>query len=353
MADNVAITPGSGATVSTEEITTLNGGAVSAQHGQRVILATRTADATAVDVVPGQAMMANSLPVAIASNQSAIPVTDNSGTLSVDDGGASLTVDGPLTDAQLRATAVPVSLASVPSHAVTNAGTFAVQESGAALTALQLLDNCISGNEAQVDIVAALPAGTNNIGDVDILSIAAGDNNIGNVDVVSLPASTNTIEVVGDVAHDAAAAGNPLRIGGYAVNVIPAAVANADAANIITDLHGRQIIISFAPPEKWERYTSPSDITDTADDEVFAAVSGVKHYITHFSAMNADADTDTWVYLKDGSTVIYSGYCVKAGGGFVATFNPPLAATTNTAVNVANATTGATTRVNVSGYQAP
>lgn len=34
---------------------------------------------------------------------------------------------GGLTDAELRASAVPVSLASVPSHAVTNAGTFAVQ----------------------------------------------------------------------------------------------------------------------------------------------------------------------------------------------------------------------------------
>lgn len=34
---------------------------------------------------------------------------------------------------------------------------------------------------------AALPAGTNNIGDVDILTIAAGDNNIGNVDIVTLP----------------------------------------------------------------------------------------------------------------------------------------------------------------------
>ena len=32
-----------------------------------------------------------------------------------------------LTDAQLRATAVPISVTSVPSHAVTNAGTFAVQ----------------------------------------------------------------------------------------------------------------------------------------------------------------------------------------------------------------------------------
>ena len=36
-------------------------------------------------------------------------------------------------------------------------------------------------------IVNALPAGTNNIGDVDVLSIATGDNNIGNMDIVSLP----------------------------------------------------------------------------------------------------------------------------------------------------------------------
>ena len=41
--------------------------------------------------------------------------------------------------------------------------------------------------ELQVDVVAALPAGNNNIGDVDVASIAAGDNNIGNVDIVTLP----------------------------------------------------------------------------------------------------------------------------------------------------------------------
>ena len=52
------------------------------------------------------------------------------------------------------------------------------------------------------------------IGDVDILSIAAGDNNIGNVDIVSLPASTNTIEVVGDVAENENASGNPVLVGG-------------------------------------------------------------------------------------------------------------------------------------------
>ena len=55
-----------------------------------------------------------------------------------------------------------------------------------AVVALQILDNAISGSEMQVDVVAALPAGTNNIGDVDIASIAAGTNNIGDVDVLSL-----------------------------------------------------------------------------------------------------------------------------------------------------------------------
>lgn len=52
MADNVSITAGSGTVISTEEITTLNGGAVSAQQVQRIAAALRTADGTAIDL-PG------------------------------------------------------------------------------------------------------------------------------------------------------------------------------------------------------------------------------------------------------------------------------------------------------------
>jgi hypothetical protein len=72
MPDNVAITAGSGTTISTEEVTTLNGGAVSAQHIQRVIPSVRTADGTALDVTA-----ANPMPIS--------------------DGGGSVTVDGTLT----------------------------------------------------------------------------------------------------------------------------------------------------------------------------------------------------------------------------------------------------------------
>jgi hypothetical protein len=62
--------------------------------------------------------------------------------------------------------------------------------------ALDELAGAIS-TEMQVDVVAALPAGTNNIGDVDVLSlpaIPAGTNNIGDVDIASaLPAGDNNI----------------------------------------------------------------------------------------------------------------------------------------------------------------
>lgn len=61
-------------------------------------------------------------------------------------------------------------------------------------TAVELIDNAISGNEMQVDVVASLPAGTNaigklaansgvDIGDVDVTSISAGSNLIGDVGI--------------------------------------------------------------------------------------------------------------------------------------------------------------------------
>ena len=77
-------------------------------------------------------------------------------------------------------------------------------------TAVETLDNTVGGSELQVDVVGSLPAGTNNIGDVDILSIAAGDNNIGNVDLASaIPAGSNTI---GKVDHTTTGIGSGRKV---------------------------------------------------------------------------------------------------------------------------------------------
>ncbi len=70
------------------------------------------------------------------------------------------------------------------------------------------IDQSVPGVTNGVQVVAALPAGTNNIGDVDVLSLPAaviagmatlpaGVNNIGDVDVASIATGTNIIGRVG------------------------------------------------------------------------------------------------------------------------------------------------------------
>ena len=73
----------------------------------------------------------------------------------------------------------------------------------AMVTALQIIDNIVIGNEAQVDIVASLPAGTNNIGDVDVLTIAAGANVIGKVgiDQTTLGTTNGVVRVKGGLSN--------------------------------------------------------------------------------------------------------------------------------------------------------
>lgn len=100
-----------------------------------------------------------------------------------------------LTELQLKADLTetqPVSAASLPLP--TGAATEAT------LSALNTKVTAVdTGN---VTISAPLPAGTNNIGDVDVLSlpsIPAGTNNIGDVDVLSLPSIPAGTNNIGDV----------------------------------------------------------------------------------------------------------------------------------------------------------
>lgn len=87
-------------------------------------------------------------------------------TVHVDDNSGSLTVDAPvgtpvfvrLSDGSSAIATLPVSLASVPSHAVTNAGTFAVQVDGSALTSLQLIDDIVHSGDASLSKYAVIGA---------------------------------------------------------------------------------------------------------------------------------------------------------------------------------------------------
>ena len=178
-----------------------------------------TVDNAALSVVGG-GLEATALRVTIAN--------DSTGVVSVDDGGGALTVDGTVT-ANLSAT--------------DNAVIDAIQ------AAVEIIDNAISGTEMQVDVVAALPAGTNaigklaansgvDIGDVDVTSIAAGTNSIGNVGII--PRTTGGMTIFRSLDIDEseeeikATAGQLFSISAFNTTAAPLFLKfyNATAANV-------------------------------------------------------------------------------------------------------------------------
>jgi len=100
-------------------------------------------------------------------------------------------------------------------------------------------------NIGNVDVVTlpALPAGTNNIGDVDVLTLPAlpaGTNNIGDVDVVTLPALPAGSNTIG-ATLDAGPAWTPSR----GVDGVPVESANLNSATAVTDAptSGQKLVI--------------------------------------------------------------------------------------------------------------
>jgi len=173
--------------------------------------------------VVGQNTMANSLPVAISSDQSAIPVTDNGGSLTVDGTVAAtqsgiyqvrtqdtlgngitshlvsssrgldvavldstgartnVATDTTLTDVKNNTARIPIGMTVsstrllVDGSGVTqpvSAASLPLPTGAATETTLSSLNGKVTAcNTGAVTISTALPAGTNNIGDVDVLTL--------------------------------------------------------------------------------------------------------------------------------------------------------------------------------------
>jgi hypothetical protein len=234
------------------DIIRMTSGATDGQEVRVIKVETNSIHVTALSVAPTAADTFDIL-------RHTAPLVDSSGKVEVI---ASLApspiqfvLDGVDTEVE-EDTAVPANSLPLPVKVLDSSGAeldFATEakqdleiiELQAIKTAVELIDNTVSGSELQVDIVASLPAGTNNIGDVDVVSSAlptgaatsalqtsseailttidadtsilagtvagselqvdivaslpAGTNNIGDVDVLSLPAipaGTNTIGAV-------------------------------------------------------------------------------------------------------------------------------------------------------------
>lgn len=188
MADNVEVDAGSGgATLAADDI-----GGILFPRNKLIIGAdgTNDGDVSSANPMPvkgtGTAGTANSGVVTIQgiASMTAVQVADNGSTLSIDDGGGNISIDDGGNTITVDGT-------------VGITGTVAVTDNGGSLT-------------------------------VD-----------GSVSISSLPASTNTIEVVGDVAQDAAVSGNPILIGGRASAASPSDMStDGDAVYLWTTLKG-------------------------------------------------------------------------------------------------------------------
>lgn len=147
MADNLTLNSGSGgATLATDD--------VAGVHYQIVKISTGALDAAGSPVSASNPMPVDDAGGSLTVDNAALSVTgggaeatalrvtianDSTGVVSIDDNGGSITVDG---------TVAVSGTVTVGSHAVTNAGTFAVQVDGAALTALQLIDDPVITDDA-------------------------------------------------------------------------------------------------------------------------------------------------------------------------------------------------------------
>lgn len=158
------------------------------------------------------------------------------------------------------------------------------------------------------------------------------------------------------VAHDAADAGQPLKVGARARATPIAVVAENDRTDLVADLTGRLIIAPHTNPENIVSGATAAMTGTTSTSLIAAPAAGLRNYITTIIVSNAHATVGTDVIIQDGSggTTLLVIPAAAVYGGAVITLPVPLRQpTTATAIFCANVVTGASTRVSAVGFKAP
>lgn len=301
-------------------------------------------------------------------------VTANMGTVTADPFGANAdaaSATGSIS-AKLRfiaGTGIPITgTVTVGSHAVTNAGTFVTQENGAALTALQLIDNAVSGNGYNitqlngVNITMGNGVAGTGVQRVTLASdstgqvtIATGANTIGaltanqSVNVAQINGVTPLMGAgnTGTGSHRVTIATDQAALAGMGVGATGAAPpANA---NYLGGL-GSGATGGFTQPVTSCDSQAFLDMTTATTTELVALTSGRKVYVCYWLAM-ANGTTvmtfkrGTGTNCGTGTTSISPAWDLAAqtgfsgGGGLGAVFDNQTAAnalcvTSSAAVNL-------------------
>lgn len=176
-------------------------------------------------------------------------------------------------------------------------------------------------NTGAVVISGALPAGTNNIGDVDVATIPG---------------------IAGTVADDATTPGNPVMTGGFAKSPDGTDPGNVSAENdvtrFITDLNRRQYVNTNHPNAHAYHENSSSALTDAT--VASAPGAGLQIVVTNIRC-STGAATAWNMFFEEGSTTVIGPIYLEAvaGRGFCSgpiwkpiTANTALTVTTSAAI---------------------
>lgn len=267
--------------------------------------------------------------------QEGAPLDVSASTVTVDNGGAfAVQIDAALP-------AGTNSIGKLGANSGVDIGDVTINNASIAVTSASALDVSAQTVTVQGTVTANLGATDNAVLD----SIAAALAGTITVDGTGTFVTQST--ATGNVAHDAADSGNPVKVGGKAITSEQTAVGNADRTDFVADVHGRQIVTPYCNKE--QAVSGTASATDTSNTAVLAAAgAGVKNYITSISIHNS-SDTDTYVTIKDGTTAKLV-VAAPAKGGAVLNLSVPLASTANTAINFASAASVSTMFVSAVGF---
>lgn len=332
----------------------------------------------------GQKLMATSLAVTIASDQSSIPTTSAQAARVI---GTITTNSGVVT-----ASVTAYSIATV-TFSGTYAGitmNFEASDDGG-VTYYSVLGSLSSSTASAVTSVAlatnatamynvTLPGITNfrvrssayTSGTLSVGITATADPMVFNaaVGIVGTPpfnltqvAATNVVtggvagsqSVGGHTANNATQAGNPLYVGATATSAEATNATTGQNSGLVTDLAHKLINLPYSNPENIVNGVISSAMTATTSTSLVPApAAGLRNYVTSITVSNSHATVGTDILIQDGSggTTLWVIPAAAVYGGAAVTF--PVAIrqpTTATALFAQNVTTGSNTKVSAQGYK--
>jgi hypothetical protein len=331
----------------------------------------------------GQALAANSLPVALADKDIVGPFTAQT------TGNNLLTSDGSWFDAQgfNSFSAQIIASAGISAGQIIfeqtndttlapNGITLAVDEQGVinanpivAVTSIaastnRMFKGALLGRFVRIRISTTFTGGTvRAVGAFSSLAYSGVTLNVQQGTAASLAvtaslAATQTLTTVTTVgtltgsaiAEDAATTANPLIVGGIARTALPAAtVVAGDAVRATSTISGQQVMKQFSPREL--DFVVNATVTTNTQTAIRAAqAAGIRQNVTSITYQNTNA-TATTLTIQDASTTLITFSAPASMANPVQlVFPTPLFGTAATALNYTAGTTGANVLLNVTGF---